>query len=200
MDYKDTLLMPKGAFPMRANLSIKEVEIQKYWQDIHLYQKNLIKNKKGPAFILHDGPPYANGAIHIGHAFQKTLKDFVLRYKTLSGYYVPYTPGWDTHGLPIEHEVTKKIDRKTTPVLEFRQACQAWAISQVEKQKTNFQRLGIIGNWDQPYLTLDKSFEANQLYIFSQMVKKNLIYQGLKPVYWSPSSESALAEAEIEYQ
>jgi len=200
MDYKDTLLMPTTNFPMRANLATKELEIQSYWSSIDLYNKSLFKNKDNTPFILHDGPPYANNPIHIGHAFQKTLKDFVLRFKSLSGYYTPYIPGWDTHGLPIEHEVTKKVDRKSIPVSKFREICYEFALTQVELQKADFMRLGILGRWDKPYLTLDKEFEASQILTFAKMVKKGLIYRGLKPIYWSPSSESALAEAEIEYQ
>ncbi|MDL2292648.1 isoleucine--tRNA ligase [Acholeplasma sp. OttesenSCG-928-E16] len=199
MDYKDTLLMPKTDFPMRGNLGVREVAFQKRWEEINLYQKVLDKNKNQEPFILHDGPPYANGNIHIGHAFQKTLKDFVLRYQTMKGRYVPYIPGWDTHGLPIEVEVTKKVNRKEMSVGDFRKLCRKFALEQVDKQKEQFKRLGILGDWENPYLTLDKDFEADQLRIFGQMVKKNLIYRGLKPVYWSPSSESALAEAEIEY-
>ncbi|MDR2828608.1 MAG: isoleucine--tRNA ligase, partial [Acholeplasmatales bacterium] len=200
MDYKDTLLMPATSFPMRAQLATKELEIKKYWDSINLYKKVLLKNKNNTPFVLHDGPPYANGSIHIGHAFQKTLKDFVLRYKTLNGYYVRYIPGWDTHGLPIEHEVSKKYNRKTLSKPEFRSLCHDFALSQVDKQRENFKRLGILGEWDKPYLTLDKDFECSQIKTFGQMVEKKLIYRGQKPIYWSPSSESALAEAEIEYQ
>jgi len=199
MDYKDTLLMPKTEFQMRGQLGIKEPEIQKYWASIDLYNKVLKQNEGAIPFILHDGPPYANNNIHIGHAFQKTLKDFVLRYKTMCGFYVPYIPGWDTHGLPIENEVTKKLNRKTTEPVAFRDACHDFALKQVEKQKLQFMRLGILGDWEHPYLTLDKDFEADQIRVFADMVDKGLIYRGQKPVYWSPSSETALAEAEIEY-
>lgn len=199
-DFKETLNMPTTNFPMRGNLSTKEVEIQKKWNNINLYQKVLEKNKDNTPFVLHDGPPYANGNIHIGHAFQKTLKDFVLRYHTMKGEYTPYIPGWDTHGLPIEQEVTKKgINRKEMSKSEFRKYCRKYALEQVEKQKEQFKRLGILGDWDNPYLTLHKSFEADQIRIFGKMVERGLIYKGLKPIYWSPSSESALAEAEIEY-
>jgi isoleucyl-tRNA synthetase len=201
MDYKDTLLMPKTEFQMRGNLGVRELEFQKRWDDIHLYQKVLEKNKNNTPFILHDGPPYANGDIHIGHALNKVLKDFVLRYKTMTNHYVEYVPGWDTHGLPIETALTKKgINRKTLSLVEYRKMCRAYALDQVEKQKVQFQRLGILGDWDNPYITLQNNFESNQVKIFAKMVKRGLIYKGLKPVYWSPSSESALAEAEIEYQ
>ncbi|MFA5560553.1 MAG: isoleucine--tRNA ligase [Acholeplasmataceae bacterium] len=200
MDYKDTLLMPKTEFAMRGNLGQRELEFQQKWDEMKLYEKVLLKNKDKTPFILHDGPPYANGNIHIGHAFQKTLKDFVLRYKTMTGHYVPYIPGWDTHGLPIENEVTKKgVNRKEVTSSEFRKICRSYALDQVEKQKEQFKRIGILGDWDNPYLTLDKQFIFRQIELFGKMVEKGLIYRGLKPVYWSPSSESALAEAEIEY-
>lgn len=200
MNYKDTLLMPKTDFEMRGNLGKREPEIQKHWESIDLYNKVLDKNKDNTPFVLHDGPPYANNNIHIGHAFQKTLKDFVLRYQTMSGRYTPYIPGWDTHGLPIENEVTKSgVDRKQLTRAEFRKICREYAIKQVEVQRAQFKRLGILGDWDNPYLTLDKSYIADQVRVFSQMVDKGIIYKGLKPIYWSPSSESAFAEAEIEY-
>jgi isoleucyl-tRNA synthetase len=201
MDYKDTLLMPKTDFPMRGNLGVRELEFQKRWEDINLYQKVLDKNKDQKPFILHDGPPYANGDIHIGHALNKILKDFVLRYQTMKGHYVPYIPGWDTHGLPIETAIAKTgVNRKELSIVEYRRLCRDYAIKQVERQKLQFKRLGILGDWDHPYQTLDQTFEANQIRVFAKMVEKGLIYKGLKPVYWSPSSESALAEAEIEYK
>ncbi|MDY0278360.1 MAG: isoleucine--tRNA ligase [Acholeplasma sp.] len=201
MEVKDTLLMPKTDFAMRGNLGVREEEFQKKWTEMKLYEKVLEKNKDNTPFILHDGPPYANGNIHIGHALQKTLKDFVLRYKTMSGFYVPFIPGWDTHGLPIENEVIKKgVKRNELSRAEFRELCESFALEQVSKQKEQFKRLGILGDWDNPYLTLHKSFVADQIKVFAEMVKKGLIYRGLKPVYWSPSSESAFAEAEIEYQ
>ena len=201
MDYKDTLLMPKTDFQMRGNLGVRELEFQKRWNEIDLYKKVLEKNKDSIPFILHDGPPYANGDIHIGHALNKVLKDFVLRYKTMSGHLVPYIPGWDTHGLPIETALTKKgVNRKELSLVEYRKLCRAYAMDQVEKQKVQFARLGILGEWDNPYITLTNDFEANQVKVFAKMVDRGLIYKGLKPVYWSPSSESALAEAEIEYQ
>ncbi len=200
MDYKDTLLMPKTNFEMRGRLGVREPEIQKRWEDINLYKEVLKKYKDNTHFMLHDGPPYANSNIHIGHAFQKTLKDFVLRYKTMKGFYVSYIPGWDTHGLPIENEVTKRgVDRKKLSREEFRRECRSYALKQVELQKEQFKRLGILGDWDHAYLTLDKSYISDQIKVFAKMVSKGLIYKGLKPIYWSPSSESAFAEAEIEY-
>ncbi|OHE41575.1 MAG: isoleucine--tRNA ligase [Tenericutes bacterium GWF2_57_13] len=200
-NYKDTLRMPETDFPMRGNLGQKEPQIQKLWDEMHLYEKLLEQNRDMPPYVLHDGPPYANGSIHVGHALNKSLKDFVLRYKTMTGHLVRYIPGWDTHGLPIENALSKdrKVDRKSMSVAQFRKLCEAFAVEQVAIQKKQFRRLGILGEWDHPYLTLDKDFEAAQLRLFGQMVAKGLIYKGLKPVYWSPSSESALAEAEIEY-
>lgn len=201
MDYKDTLLMPKTEFQMRGNLGVREPEFQKRWNDLDLYNKVLKKNKDQKPFILHDGPPYANGDIHIGHALNKILKDFVLRYQTMKGHYVPYIPGWDTHGLPIETALTKKgVNRKEISLVEYRKLCKKYAEEQVERQKDQFQRLGILGHWDNPYITYTSDFEAEQINVFAKMVERGLIYKGLKPVYWSPSSESALAEAEIEYQ
>lgn len=201
MDYKNTLLMPKTEFQMRGNLGVRELEFQQRWKDINLYQKVLEQNKDHEPFVLHDGPPYANGDIHIGHTLNKVLKDFVLRYQTMNGRYVRYVPGWDTHGLPIETALTKKgINRKGMPLVDYRKLCQKFAAEQVAKQKIQFQRLGILGEWDHPYITYDKDFEASQVKIFAKMVGRGLVYKGLKPVFWSPSSETALAEAEIEYQ
>ncbi len=201
MDYKHTLLMPKTEFKMRGNLGVREVEFQARWKEIDLYNKVLEQNKDSIPFVLHDGPPYANGDIHIGHTMNKVLKDFVLRYQTMSGKYVRYIPGWDTHGLPIETALSKKgINRKQMPLSEYRKLCQKFAAKQVERQKIQFERLGILGEWDEPYITYNKEFEATQIKVFAKMVERGLIYKGLKPVFWSPSSESALAEAEIEYQ
>lgn len=200
-NYKDTLLMPQTEFPMRGNLGQKEPQVQKNWEDIDLYGKIMKQNADKPFYVLHDGPPYANGSIHAGTALNKTLKDFVLRFKNMSGFKAPYIPGWDTHGLPIENALSKdrKVDRKSMPISEFRKLCAQYALEQVEVQKQQFRRLGVLGEWNRPYLTLDKTFEAAQIRLFGEMVEKGLIYKGLKPVYWSPSSESALAEAEIEY-
>jgi isoleucyl-tRNA synthetase len=201
MNYKDTLNMPVTNFPMRGNLGVKEVEIQDKWTSIKLYDLNVLKNKDNMPFVLHDGPPYANGDIHIGHALNKILKDFVLRYKTMSNHYVRYIPGWDTHGLPIETALAKKgIKRKDMPLFEYRKLCYDYAMEQVDRQKVQFKRLGILGEWDHPYITLQPEYEAAQIQVFNQMAQKGLIYKGLKPVYWSPSSETALAEAEIEYK
>jgi isoleucyl-tRNA synthetase len=202
MEYKETLLMPKTEFPMRGNLPNREPQIQDRWNNLSIYEKVQEKSKDFPKFILHDGPPYANGDIHIGHAENKVLKDIIVRYKSMTGYNAPYVPGWDTHGLPIETALTKsgKVDRKKLSVAEFRKLCGEYALKQVGKQREQFKRLGVRGDWENPYLTLAKEYEAQQIKVFGEMAKKGYIYKGLKPVYWSPSSESALAEAEIEYK
>ncbi|MGK0576413.1 isoleucine--tRNA ligase [Macrococcus capreoli] len=201
MDYKDTLLMPKTDFPMRGGLPNKEPQIQAQWDEQDLYQKVLKKNEGKTPYILHDGPPYANGQIHMGHALNKIIKDFITRYKAMNGFYTPFVPGWDTHGLPIEQALTKKgVNRKEMSTAEFRELCRQYALEQVELQKADFKRLGINANWVNPYITLQEQFEAEQIRLFGDMAKKGYIYKGKKPVYWSPSSESSLAEAEIEYQ
>lgn len=201
MDYKDTLLMPKTDFPMRGGLPNKEPKIQEEWDEKNIYQKVLDKNEGNPSYILHDGPPYANGNLHMGHALNKILKDIITRYKSMRGYYAPYVPGWDTHGLPIEQALTKKgVKRKELSVAEFRKKCEAFALEQIENQKKDFKRLGIKGDFNDPYITLKPEYEAAQIRLFGEMADKGLIYKGKKPVYWSPSSESSLAEAEIEYQ
>ena len=200
MEYKDTLLMPKSNFEMRGNLNVKEPLLVENWKAENLYEQMLLKNSKAEEYVLHDGPPYANGDMHCGHMLNRILKDFVIRYKNMSGFYTPFVFGWDTHGLPIENQVTKSgVNRKTTPIVEFRKKCEEYAKTQVERQKEQIRRLGIMGDFDHPYLTLQKEYEAKQLECFRDMALKGLIYKGLKPVYWSPSSESALAEAEIEY-
>lgn len=200
-DYKSTLLMPKTEFPMRGNLGKNEPLMQAVWNDIDLYNKRLEKNKDNTHYVLHDGPPYANGDIHIGHALNKVLKDIVLRYKSMQGFYTRYVPGWDTHGLPIETALvkTKKINRNLIDKVEFRNMCRDYAEEQVAKQKVQFKRLGILGEWDNPYVTLEAKYEASQIRVFAEMVEKGLIFKGLKPIFWSPSSETALAEAEVEY-
>ncbi len=201
VDYGKTLNLPKTEFPMRGNLPNKEPEIQKWWEEIDIYHLVQQRQKGKEKFILHDGPPYANGDIHIGHALNKILKDFIVRFKTMQGYDSPYVPGWDTHGLPIEHAVVKnrKIDRRNIGPIEFRDLCKDYALKYVEKQKEQFKRLGVRGDFENSYITLNPKYEAKQIKVFGEMATKGLIYKGLKPVYWSPSSESALAEAEIEY-
>lgn len=201
MKIKDTLNLLKTDFSMRANLSEKEPKMQKNWDDKQLYEKMLERNQDNTPFILHDGPPYANGNIHIGHALNKISKDIIVRYKNMAGFYTPYIPGWDTHGLPIETALTKSgVDRKSMSVAEFRKLCEEYAWKQIEQQRKDFKRLGVQGKWDNPYVTLTPDYEAAQIRVFGEMAKKGYIYRGLKPIYWSPSSESALAEAEIEYQ
>ncbi|ARK25708.1 isoleucine--tRNA ligase [Sporosarcina sp. P37] len=201
MEYKDTLLMPKTDFPMRGNLPNNEPKMQEEWNEKNIYQKVQERTAGRPFFVLHDGPPYANGDLHMGHALNKILKDFIIRYKSMSGFHAPYVPGWDTHGLPIEQAlVNKGVDRKKMSTAEFRKMCEEYALNQIDNQRTQFKRLGVRGDWDNPYITLKPEFESRQIQVFGEMAKKGYIYKGLKPVYWSPSSESALAEAEIEYQ
>ncbi|PLR97357.1 isoleucine--tRNA ligase [Bacillus sp. T33-2] len=201
MDYKDTLLMPKTEFPMRGNLPKREPEIQAQWDAMNIYEKVQKHTEGRPLFILHDGPPYANGDIHMGHALNKILKDFIVRFKSMSGFNAPYVPGWDTHGLPIEQALTNKgVKRKEMTVAEFRKLCEQYAYEQIDNQRSQFKRLGVRGDWENPYITLKPEYEAQQIKVFGEMAKKGYIYKGLKPVYWSPSSESALAEAEIEYK
>jgi isoleucyl-tRNA synthetase len=200
MDYKETLLMPKTDFPMRGGLPNKEPKIQEEWNNNDIYSKALAQNEGNSSYILHDGPPYANGSLHMGHALNKILKDMIVRYKTMQGFYAPYVPGWDTHGLPIEQALTKKgVKRKEMSVAEFRKKCEAFALEQIELQKKDFKRLGVQGDFNNPYITLKPEYEAAQIRLFGEMAEKGLIYKGKKPVYWSPSSESSLAEAEIEY-
>lgn len=200
MEYKDTLLMPKTGFEMRGKLPTKEPGFQQRWKTQEIYEKMLEKREGCEPFVLHDGPPYANGDIHLGHALNKILKDVIVRNRFMAGYKVPYIPGWDTHGLPIETAIQKLgHDRKKMELSDFRKLCYDYALEQVDRQKKGFLSLGVVGDYDHPYITLTKDFEAHQIKIFGKMAMEGLIYKGLKPVYWSPSSESALAEAEIEY-
>ncbi|MGG1600034.1 isoleucine--tRNA ligase [Paenibacillus naphthalenovorans] len=202
MDYGKTLNLLQTDFPMRGNLPQAEPKMQQRWEEMDIYRMVQESRKGKPKFILHDGPPYANGDIHIGHALNKIIKDIIVRFKTMQGYDAPYVPGWDTHGLPIEQAIANsgKVDRKKMSVPEFRDYCKAYALEWVEKQKAQFKRLSIRGDWNNPYITLQPKYEAQQIRVFGGMVNKGYIYKGLKPVYWSPSSESALAEAEIEYK
>lgn len=202
MKLKDTLNLGKTAFAMRANLPTKEVELQNEWAEEEMYKKIQEKNASRPAWILHDGPPFANGKLHMGHALNKVTKDFIVRYHSMSGHRAPYIPGWDTHGLPIEQALANAegVDRKSMTVAEFRKLCEEYALKQVESQKTDFMRLGVTGEWDNPYITLKPQYEAQQIRVFGEMAERGYIYKGLKPIYWSPSSESTLAEAEVEYQ
>lgn len=201
MDYGKTLNLPKTEFPMRANLSQRELEFVKFWEEIDIYRQVQEKNSGRPKFILHDGPPYANGHIHLGHALNKILKDFVVKYYSMTGYDAPFVPGWDTHGLPIEQEAIKTfgLNRHSIDDVEFRERCKEFALKFVDSQRKEFIRLGVRGEWDKPYITLMPSFEARQIGVFGEMAKKGYIYKGLKPVYWCSSCETALAEAEVEY-
>ncbi len=202
MDYGKTLNLPETEFPMRGNLPTREPETLKKWEENDLYGGLMAKNAEKPLFILHDGPPYANGDMHMGHALNKTLKDIIVRYKNMSGYRAPYIHGWDTHGLPIERQAIKKlgINRSEVSVSAFREECKKFALGYVENQKGQIRRLGSLGDYDNSYLTLAPEFEAKQIEIFGEMAKKGYIYKGLKPIYWCPDCETALAEAEIEYE
>lgn len=201
MKMKETLHLGKTSFPMRGNLPVREVEWQKEWEEKDLYGQRQKLNEGKPTFILHDGPPYANGNIHLGHALNKVSKDIIVRFKSMSGFRAPFVPGWDTHGLPIEQVLTKKgVKRKEMPRAEYLEMCKEYALSQVDKQRNDFKRLGVSGDWNNPYITLTPDYEAAQIRVFGKMAEKGYIYKGLKPIYWSPSSESSLAEAEIEYK
>lgn len=202
MDYNETLNLPKTPFPMKANLPQKEPEILKYWDEIDINKLILEKNKNNPLYILHDGPPYANGDLHLGHTLNKILKDIINKYKSMNGFCTPYVPGWDTHGLPIEAQAIKKlgINRHEISPVEFRKMCKEYALEQIDIQKKEFIRLGVRGDWEHPYLTMNPEFEAKQIEIFGKMAEKGFIYKGLKPVYWCTTCETALAEAEIEYR
>ncbi|PKM76335.1 MAG: isoleucine--tRNA ligase [Firmicutes bacterium HGW-Firmicutes-15] len=199
--YDATLNLTQTEFPMRANLPTREPEIIEYWKNIDIYQKIQDKNRGQEKFILHDGPPYANGDIHLGHTLNKVLKDIIVKQRSMLGFDAPYVPGWDTHGLPIEQQAIKSlgIDRHKTDVVEFRHFCRDYALKYVSIQSKQFQRLGVRGDWDKPYLTLNPEFEGKQIQVFGEMANKGYIYKGLKPVYWCADCETALAEAEIEY-
>ncbi len=201
-EYSLTLNLPKTDFPMRASLPEREPEIIARWEETDLYRKVQGSRRGRPKFILHDGPPYANGDIHMGTALNKVLKDIVVKHKTMAGYNAPYVPGWDTHGLPIEHQVVKsgKVKRNEVTALEFRRHCRDFALHYISVQREQFKRLGVRGDWENPYLTLNPSFEARQIEVFGQMAEAGYIYKGLKPVHWCTHCETALAEAEIEYQ
>lgn len=202
MDYSKTLNLPQTEFPMRGDLPKREPEMLKWWEEQDIYNKRLESGKDKPKFVLHDGPPYANGNIHIGHALNKVLKDIIVKYKSLQGYNAPYVPGWDTHGLPIEHAAIKilGLNRHQLQPLELRKKCAEYALKYVDIQREEFKRLGVWGDWDNPYITLKPEYEAKQIEVFGDMAKKGYIYKGLKSVYWCTSCETALAEAEIEYQ
>ncbi len=202
MDYNKTINLPKTDFPMRAGLPAREPKMLENWNKMDLYHELLKKNEGKPLFSLHDGPPFSNGGLHMGHALNKSIKDFIVRSAAMRGYYTPYIPGWDNHGMPIESAIIKKnkLNRKKMSVPEFRSACHEFAQHYVDVQREGFRRMGVIGDWEHPYLTMDPGFEAEEVKVFGEMYKKGVIYKGLKPVYWCPHDETALAEAEIEYQ
>lgn len=200
MDYNSTLFLPKTDFPMRAGLPKREPVQLSEWENNKIYEKVMEHNEGKPLFILHDGPPYANGDIHMGHALDKILKDFIIRYKSMSGYKAPYVPGWDTHGLPIESAILKKHKLENVTTAEFRDKCRDFAMDFVNKQREQFKRLGVLGEWENPYITCVPEYEAEQIKVFGAMAKKGYIYKGLKPVYWCAHDKTALAEAEIEYK
>ena len=202
MDYGKTLNLPKTDFPMRGGLPEKEPEVLKKWESTNIYKKRLDRNRlKGRKFVLHDGPPYANGGIHMGTALNKVLKDIIMRYYDMKGYFTPYIPGWDTHGLPTELKAIKEkgLNRHEVGPVVFREACEEIALKYLDVQREAFKRLGVVGDWDHPYITLQPEFEAKQIGVFGEMAKHGCIYKGMRPVYWCPSCETALAEAEIEY-
>ena len=201
-DFNATLNLPQTDFPMRAGLPKREPEMLSRWQKDDIYNELLKKNEGKPLFSLHDGPPFSNGNLHMGHALNKSLKDFITRSYAMRGYYTPYIPGWDNHGMPIESAIIKeqKLNHKAMNVADFRTACHNYAQKYVDIQSVQFQRMGVIGDWEHPYTTMSPSFEAEEVKIFGEMYKKGYIYKGLKPVYWCPKDETALAEAEIEYK
>ena len=200
-DYGKTLNLTQSDFPMRANLPQREPEFLKKWEEMDIYNKQLKKTEGKPTFILHDGPPYANGGIHLGTSLNKILKDIVVKYHSMNGYHTPYVPGWDTHGLPIEQRAIKELGLKRHEVgpVVFREACEGFAMKYLNIQRDAFKRLGVRADWENPYVTLKPEFEAKQIEVFGQMATNGHIYKGMKPVYWCPECETALAEAEIEY-
>src|SRR6266478_267051 len=210
MDYKNTLNLPQTDFPMKADLVTREPERLKKWEASGLYQRIQAERAGAEKFVLHDGPPFANGDVHIGNALNKILKDLVVKYKTLRGFSAPYIPGWDCHGLPIEFKVTQDM-RKASPSgagaspaeldpVTIRKACDGYARKYIEIQRNQFKRLGVLGDWENPYLTLNKEYEADELRLFADIVEQGFVYRGKKPVYWSIPCRTALAEAEVEYR
>ncbi|MDO4811814.1 MAG: isoleucine--tRNA ligase [Eubacteriales bacterium] len=202
MEYKQTLNMTKSGFPMRAGLPKREPDMLAHWEELDLYNELLKKNEGKPLFNLHDGPPFSNGNIHMGHALNKALKDFITRSYAMRGYYTPYIPGWDNHGMPIESAIIKeqKLNHKAMSDSDFRSACHDYAEKYIQLQMQGFKRMGVVADWEHPYKTMDKEFEAEEVKVFGEMYKKGYIYKGLKPVYWCAHDETALAEAEIEYK
>ncbi len=214
MDYKDTLNLPRTDFAMKADLVTREPERLKKWEAARLYEKIQAARAGAEKFVLHDGPPFANGDVHIGTALNKILKDIVVKYKSLRGFSAPYVPGWDCHGLPIEFKVSQEMRKGSAAAsaasadassasfdpVAIRKACEAYARKFIDIQRTQFKRLGVLGDWGNPYLTLNKEYEADELRLFADIVEKSFVYRGKKPVYWSIPCRTALAEAEVEYQ
>jgi len=202
MDYSKTINLPQTKFKMRANLPQKEKEILNFWEEKKIYEKIREKSARFPHYTLHDGPPYANGDIHLGQALNKTIKDIVIKYKTLQGFNALFVPGWDCHGLPVEHQLFKKLGAKKEEIsqLEFRQKARKYALRFVNKQKEEFKRLGVFGRWSKPYLTMDPLYESEIIESFGKLAKEGYIYRGLKPIHWCSKCQTALAEAEIEYK
>ena len=201
-EYKDTLNLPQTTLQMRANATKREPEIQEFWAENNIYEEMISQRDKTNSFILHDGPPYLSSEkIHVGTALNKILKDILIKYKSQKGYYAPYVPGYDGHGLPIENKVVKNIEggRNAVTPAELRAKCREYAHNSLKGQESEFKRLGVLGNWEHPYLTIDGKYEAEQVRVFGEMYKKGYIEKGLKPVYWCASCETALAEAEVEY-
>ena len=202
MDYKNTLNLPRTDFAMKADLVTREPQRLAQWEQGHLYARIQAARKDAPKFVLHDGPPFANGDVHIGTALNKILKDIVVKYKTVHGFHAPYVPGWDCHGLPIEFKVTQEMRKAgdtSADAATIRKACDAYARKFIDLQRTQFKRLGVLGDWENPYLTLNKEYEADELRLFADIVEKGFVYRGKKPVYWSIPCRTALAEAEVEY-
>ncbi|MEK7851922.1 MAG: class I tRNA ligase family protein, partial [Deltaproteobacteria bacterium] len=201
MDYKETINLPSTDFPMRANLNQKEPELLKEWEEKGLYQRIRERSKGKKKYILHDGPPYANGHIHIGHSINKILKDIVVKSRQMSGFDAPYVPGWDCHGLPIELQVDKDLGAKKQGMskLDIRKHCRAYAGKFIDIQREEFKRLGILGEWENPYLTMNYAYEAATARELGKFFEKGAVYKGRKPVHWCSSCQTALAEAEVEY-
>ncbi|MEO7300107.1 MAG: class I tRNA ligase family protein, partial [Verrucomicrobiota bacterium] len=202
MDYKNTLNLPRTDFPMKADLVQREPQRLEKWERENLYGKIQEARKDAEKFILHDGPPFANGDVHIGTALNKILKDIIIKYKTLRGFNAPYVPGWDCHGLPIEFKVSQEMRKAgdtSADAATIRKACEIYARKFIDLQRGQFKRLGILGDWENPYLTLNKEYEADELRLFADIVEKGFVYRGKKPVYWSIPARTALAEAEVEY-
>ena len=203
MEYKDTLNLPRTDFAMKADLVTREPQRLEKWLSSKLYERIQARRTNGEKFVLHDGPPFANGDVHIGNALNKILKDIIIKFQTLRGRNAPYIPGWDCHGLPIEFKVSQEMRKAgdtSSDAVSIRKACDAYARKYVDLQRTQFKRLGVLGDWDNPYLTLNKEYEADELRLFADIVDQGFVYRGKKPIYWSIPCRTALAEAEVEYK